>query len=157
MGKTCGATVPALAIGAVSAVLIGIPIAALIWFALAWFFGVVAFGAHPGLALFSAYFALIWGFYFMWPSSLVLGALGGVIALKLAHRLQGSEFMVGVAGCGASLGALNGAWAGLGTDKAPLIVGTLAGVGAIAGALTGLIAGLIIRKVCGTESVASNA
>lgn len=148
MAKAHGATVSALAIGAVSAVFIGVPMAALIWL-----FRGVAFDAHPELDLSGAYLVLVWGLFLMGPSSLVLGAIGGVIALKLAHWLQGSEFIVGVAVCGAFLGALNGALARfLEIGETDLLL-----VGATAGALTGPIAGLIIRKVCGTESVASNA
>ncbi len=80
----------------------------------------------------------------MGPSSLVLGAIGGAIALKLARLLEGREFLVGVAVCGACLGALNGAWIGfLGTaDERLFII-----LGAMAGALTGPIAGVIIRRV----------
>nr|BAL58361.1 hypothetical protein HGMM_OP1C056 [Candidatus Acetothermum autotrophicum] len=139
--------ITAATIGALSAWLVGVPVAALIWF-----LGGLAGsnGQQVGLALFGAYFVLAWGLYLMGPSSLVLGAIGGVIALKLAQwRLERSDFIAGVAGCGALLGALNGAWPNyLGAgDERLLIV-----LGAIAGALTGPIAGLIIQRVCKTKA-----
>ncbi len=143
MEKNWGALVAALTIGAVSAWLIGVPVAALIWFLRG-----LAFGDGPESALFSAYFVLTWGLHFMGPSSLVLGALGGVIALKLTRWLQGSEYLRGVAVCGACLGALNGAWfdlAGTGDERLFIVLG------AIAGALTGTIAGLLIQRVCQTQ------
>ncbi len=58
MERNQGATMTALAIGAVSAMLIGIPIAALIWF----FVG-LAVGERFDLAVFSAYFVLTWGLH----------------------------------------------------------------------------------------------
>lgn len=148
MVKNHGATVAALAIaalavGALSAWLIGVPVAALIWL-----LGELAFGARLEQALLNAYFVLTWGLYFMGPSSLVLGALGGVITFKLTRWLQGSKYLTGVAVCGACLGALNGAWLDLvGTGDERLFIA----LGAIAGALTGTIAGLIIRRVCQTQ------
>ncbi len=101
------AGVKALGIGALSALLIGMPVVALLWF----FIGVHS-GARPDLAFFSAYFVLVWGWHFTWPGDLILGGLGGLIALALARRTQGEQFVVSVAFCGALLGALNGAWLG---------------------------------------------
>jgi hypothetical protein len=61
-------TVTAMVIGAASALGVGIPLAALILF-------LMMRGGTTGQALLSAYFALMWGFYLTWPSSLVLGLL----------------------------------------------------------------------------------
>lgn len=135
-----GAGVKALIIGALSALLIGLPIAALGWF----FIGLLGSG-RPDLAFFSAYFFLVWGLYFSWPGDLIVGGLGGVIALALARRVQGFRFIVSVACCGALLGALNGAWI-----RISLLwhEDYLIALGAGAGLLTGPIAGLLIRRAC---------
>jgi hypothetical protein len=132
-------TVTAMVIGAASALGVGIPLAVLILFLM------MALAREPlGQALLSAYFAL-WGFYLTWPSSIVLGAVGGVLALKLAQRLQGGKFLVWVALCGAALGALNVVWLtfpSVGYYRTFILVGAIAGWG------VGLIAGPIIRWVC---------
>jgi hypothetical protein len=133
-------TVTAMVIGAASALGVGIPLAALILFLMA-----LARGEPLRQALLSAYFALMWGFYLTWPSSIVLGAVGGVLALKLAQRLQGGKFLVWVALCGAALGALNVVWLtfpSVGYYRTFILVGAIAGLG------VGLIAGPIIRWVC---------